>query len=513
ERQAAERAARVLAGREAWTLERRRAKRHRRVVPVTVVAGRLGVGKTTVIRRIVEAVRDFRLGVVVNDFAELNVDSLVIREDVLAQAREAAVGAANVTPQVVELSNGCVCCSLASGLEQAVRAMVADEQDPVDYVVVETSGVSNPVQMVHVIEQEIGGDVRLDSVVYVTDVDRWREDAHAAALMSADVVVLNKLDLVGDECAIAGIRDELQAATQAQVVGTRFGDVALERLLDVVKVEPEREAFGRLIQSAKQRVRLGAYALPQEGGRLLRRSAQAPGPVQHAADEEWRSVVFESDVPLSLQALQNRVLFEPSIRTSLARLKGTAWFRECPDERIELQHSGRGRISAKALGRWTVSKQVALALVVRGSAAHAAAVEDALAHACCATQPRAEADLAEILREDMNLEVVQATDRFTLARLVGRRSFGFSPDDLRRKFGVDLDAANEVFAASINASSHGLLALPVCRRAGGSDGSDQQLVLLARHVSDAVAAREAVRSACEATFAVSFTAVKHCRCD
>eukprot|EP00501_MAST-03F_sp_TOSAG23-6_P001865 GSMAST32.ASY1.ANO1.1943.1 assembled CDS len=109
------------------------------VLPVVVVTGFLGAGKTTLLKRVLEAEEIyFKVGALVNDFATLNIDYELIK-------RKSADG-------VVELSNGCICCSLGSDLKSVVWQALRDSSDSalssVDYLIVETSGITDPVNVV-----------------------------------------------------------------------------------------------------------------------------------------------------------------------------------------------------------------------------------------------------------------------------------------------------------------------------------------------------------------------------
>lgn len=149
-----------------------------------------------------------QVGAAVNDFAELNIDSALVARG------------GNATGAVVALSNGCVCCSRRGELRDAAAALLAaGDAGEVDYVVVETSGVSDPYPIVALFDQAFGAmtRVRLDAVVTVLDADALAGGAEGGGaagggggmdvalerqLRCADVVVLNKMDLLAPEqCA------------------------------------------------------------------------------------------------------------------------------------------------------------------------------------------------------------------------------------------------------------------------------------------------------------------------
>ena len=190
---------------------------------MTLVTGFLGSGKTSLLRHILSNKSNLRVAAAVNDFAAVNLDAKLV-------SRVQGLGA----DQVVELSNGCLCCSTAaaSGFSDAVWKVLQEcDVGKVQYLVVETSGVTDPLALIGTLDQEFGRlfRVRLDSVVTVVDADTlYAELADAAAgvsvagaaprqyiasrdadgvttfassvaesqLRCADVVLLNKVDLL-----------------------------------------------------------------------------------------------------------------------------------------------------------------------------------------------------------------------------------------------------------------------------------------------------------------------------
>jgi G3E family GTPase len=163
-------------------------------LPLTVIGGFLGAGKTTLLKHLLENADGRRLAVLINDFGALNIDAALIK----------ATGADSI-----ELSNGCVCCSLGDDL---VKQLVILEKsaDKFDHVVIEASGVGDPWKIAQI--GMVAGAYRLDSVIVVIDTETVMEnladelvsDSIIRQLERADIVVANKTDcLTPEACLLA----------------------------------------------------------------------------------------------------------------------------------------------------------------------------------------------------------------------------------------------------------------------------------------------------------------------
>lgn len=157
-------------------------------IPVTVIGGFLGSGKTTLLNHLLATTSGRRIAVLVNDFGPINIDaSLIARHD----------------GETISLTNGCICCSIGSGLDAAILDVLAIEPPP-DWIVIEASGVSDPARIAEAGLADPA--LRLAGVVTVVDAenieqystDRQLADTVTRQINAADLLILNKTDLVSD---------------------------------------------------------------------------------------------------------------------------------------------------------------------------------------------------------------------------------------------------------------------------------------------------------------------------
>lgn len=155
-------------------------------IPVTILTGFLGSGKTTLLNHILRSGHGLKVAVIVNDFGDISIDEKLI-------SRRAQ--------NIVELANGCVCCSMQGDLLRAIR-QVTDGARNIDYILLETSGLSDPLPVAaSILNNGPDNAVRLDGIVTLVDAMNFDDNLEHAEvafsqLVNTDLILINKIDLV-----------------------------------------------------------------------------------------------------------------------------------------------------------------------------------------------------------------------------------------------------------------------------------------------------------------------------
>lgn len=285
-------------------------------VPVTILTGFLGSGKTTLLNHLLFSDHGLRVAVVVNDFGKVNIDAQMI------------VGVDE--DEMVNLANGCICCTIRDDLLSAMVRLLKRPEPP-EYIIIETSGVSDPASVAMTFTlPELEPYMQLDSILTVIDAeqggDSLEDEMFFLAMQQvgvADIVILNKVDLV-DQKRLDHLKKWVrEIIPAARIIESTFGRVPPELILGVGLYAPER-----LHQRAISDVHV------HESGDAHDHDHE---------DAHDHTLVFETwtwrtDQPIEYRALRKAIERLP---TTIYRVKGFVNLEDEPHERALLQVVGR----------------------------------------------------------------------------------------------------------------------------------------------------------------------------
>ena len=193
-------------------------------VPVTILTGFLGSGKTTLLNRILTEEHGKRIAVIENEFGEVGIDQALV---------------INADEEVFEMSNGCICCTVRGDLIRVLNNL-NKRRDKFDYVLVETTGLADPgpVAQTFFMDDELRAEYALDGIVTLVDAAHieqqlGRSDESTEQIAFADVLLLNKTDLVPDE-TLDRVESRIRDMNRmARVVRSERANVPVDAVLDL----------------------------------------------------------------------------------------------------------------------------------------------------------------------------------------------------------------------------------------------------------------------------------------
>ena len=293
-------------------------------LPVTIITGFLGSGKTTLLNHILSNQQGLKTAVLVNEFGEIGIDNeLIISSD----------------DSMVELNNGCICCTINEDLIQAVYK-VLERPEKIDYLVVETTGLADPLPVaLTFLGTELREMTRLDSIVTMVDcanfsLDLFNSQAALSQITYGDIIVLNKTDLV-DEGDVDSLEIRIRDMKEgARILRTSKSQVPLPLILSVGLFESDK------------------YFDTEEEHHDHDHHDHDHDHCDHDHDHDhhhdhdhdhhdhsnhlevdgFTSISFASDQPFSIRKFQ--YFLDNQLPESVFRAKGILWFDESPKRHI-----------------------------------------------------------------------------------------------------------------------------------------------------------------------------------
>lgn len=310
--------------------------------PILLLTGFLGAGKTTLLNTILKNNQGLKIGVIINDFGDINIDSMLVSAQ---------------TDTQLELSNGCICCSIDEGdLDDAI-SQLAHRGSLLDYIIIEASGLAEPKDLATMLRLNRNEYAHFDSLVTVIDAENFERnnETHTTAIDNmaiADIIIINKVDLV----PTAKIREIEQGiamvAPKARIIHAEYGMVDARLLLNDVATTKSRSSSGEQMS-------------------LANNEHEHEHPHLH---DSFQSISFTTQKPL------DPVLFESwaqNLPNNIFRAKGICYFgMKGVDQKFIFQAVGK-RYTLK-LDEWQSHETIETNLVVIGTDLNESAVRKEL---------------------------------------------------------------------------------------------------------------------------------------
>jgi G3E family GTPase len=270
------------------------------LIPATILTGFLGSGKTTLLKRVLSEAHGQKIAVIENEFGEENIDNEILVSD--------------TQEQIVQMSNGCICCTIREDLRSALQLLAAKKRKGLldfDRVVIETTGLADPgpVAQTFFMDDEIAESYLLDSVLTLVDAkhaDQQLDDRQEARRQVgfADQIFISKTDLVGKDEVDALVHRLKHMNPRAPQQAVHFGEVPIKDVFDLrgfnlnakLDIDPD---------FLKEEEHDHAHGHGHDHDHEHEHGEHCDHPHHHAHDDDVKSFVFRSDRPFDPAKLED----------------------------------------------------------------------------------------------------------------------------------------------------------------------------------------------------------------